>query len=141
MKLSVLYHGGTRYDILSGKHRVVTDQPVADGGQDAGPSPVELFVGSIASCIGYFVGRFCARHDIPQEGLSVEAEWSMTENPHRVGQVDISIHLPHRLTAELKDRLLKVAHGCTVHQSLTLAPTVGIRLNPRSHRVPEAHLE
>jgi uncharacterized OsmC-like protein len=118
----------------------VTDQPVTDGGQDAGPSPVELFVGSIASCIGYFVGQFCARHDIPQEGLSVEAEWSMTENPHRVGQVDISIHLPHRLTAELKDRLLKVAHGCTVHQSLTLAPTVGIRLNPRSHRVPEANL-
>jgi putative redox protein len=140
MKLSVLYHGGTRYDILSGKHRVVTDQPVADGGQDAGPSPVELFVGSIASCIGYFVGRFCARHDIPHEGLSVEAEWFMAENPHRVGQVDISIHLPHRLLPELKDRLLKVAHGCTVHQSMALTPTIGIRLNPRSPRVPEVNL-
>ena len=43
MKLSVSYHGGTRYDIVSGKHRIVTDQPVADGGQDAGLSPVELF--------------------------------------------------------------------------------------------------
>ena len=140
MKLSVLYHGGTRYDILCGKHRVVTDQPVVDGGQDAGPSPVELFVGSLASCIGYFVGQFCVRHDIPQEGLSIEAEWSMTENPHRAGQVDISIHLPHRLTSELKDRLLKVAHGCTVHQSMALTPTIGIRLNPRSHRVPEVNL-
>ena len=28
MKLTVAYHGGTRYDIMSGSHRVVTDQPV-----------------------------------------------------------------------------------------------------------------
>ena len=49
MKLTASYHGGTRHDITSGKHRVVTDQPIEDGGQDAGMSPVELFVGSIAS--------------------------------------------------------------------------------------------
>ena len=128
MKLSVSYHGGTRYDIVSGKHRIVTDQPVADGGQDAGLSPVELFVGSLASCVGYFVGLFCARHDISREGLSVEAIWAMAENPHRVERVDLAIHLPHRLTPELKDRLLKVAHGCTVYQSLTMTPTVGIKL-------------
>jgi putative redox protein len=132
MKLSVLYRSGTRYDIISGKHRIVTDQPVAEGGQDAGPSPVELFVGSIASCVSYFVGRFCARHEIPREGLSVEAEWAMAENPHRVGHIDLAIHLPHRLTSELKDKLLKVAHGCTVHQTLVIAPTVGIKLNPHS---------
>jgi len=57
MKLTVAYDGGTRYDITSGRHRVVTDQPVEDGGQDAGMSPVELFVGSLAGCVGYFVGR------------------------------------------------------------------------------------
>ena len=55
MTLTVGYHGGTRYDITSGKHRVVTDQLLEDGGQDAGMSPVELFVGSLASCVGYFV--------------------------------------------------------------------------------------
>ena len=48
MKLTAVYHSGTRYDITSGAHRVVTDQPIEDGGQDAGMSPVELFVGSLA---------------------------------------------------------------------------------------------
>ena len=128
MKLSASYHGGTRYDIVSGMHRLVTDQSVEDGGKDAGPSPVELFVGSLASCVAYFVGRFCTRHEISKEGLSVEAEWAIAENPHRVGRIDLVIHLPHRLTAETKERLLKVAHGCTVHQSLTIAPTVEIKL-------------
>ena len=133
MKLSVAYQGGTRYDILSDRHRIVTDQPVEDGGGDAGMSPVELFVGSVASCVGYFVGQFCARHDIPREGLKVEAEWAMAESPHRVGQIMLAIRLPHRVTPELRDRLLKVAHGCTVHQSLALPINIAIDLNPHSH--------
>lgn len=133
MKLTAAYHGGTRYDITCGQHRVVTDQPVEDGGQDAGMSPVELFVGSVASCVAYFVGGFCARHNISREGLSIEAEWAIAENPHRVGRIEVIIHLPHRIPAELKERLVKVAHGCTVHQSLTVAPNVTIALNPHSH--------
>jgi len=133
MKLSVAYQGGTRYDILSDRHRIVTDQPVEDGGGDAGMSPVELFVGSVASCVGYFVGQFCVRHDISRDGLKVEAEWTMAESPHRVGQIMLAIRLPHRVTPELRDRLLKVAHGCTVHQSLALPINIAIDLNPHSH--------
>ncbi len=135
--LRVEFRGGTRFDILSRSHSVVTDQPPDDGGSDAGVSPVELFVGSVASCVGYFVGRFCARHNISREGLTVDAEWTMAEGPHRVGKIDLAIHLPHRITPELKERLLKVAHACTVHQSLTVAPTVAITLNPHTH--PGSH--
>ncbi|MBH0201922.1 MAG: OsmC family protein [Nitrospira sp.] len=137
MKLTATFHGGTRYDIVSGQHRVITDQPVEDGGQDAGMGSVELFVGSVASCVAYFVGQFCARHHIAREGLSVDADWAMAEQPHRVGRIDIAIHLPHRIPAELKERLLKVAHGCTVHQSIANALTVSIRLNP--HAPPGPH--
>ena len=132
MKLTVSYHGGTRYDITSGKHRVVTDQPVEEGGQDAGMSPVELFVGSVAGCVGYFVGQFCSRHDIPRDGLSVDAEWIMAERPHRVGAVSVKITLPARITAAQRERLLKVAHGCTVHQSLTVPPKVTIAMTSDS---------
>ncbi len=132
MTLTVSFHGGMRHDIVSGKHRVITDQPVEDGGHDAGMSPVELFVGSVASCVGYFVGQFCARHDISREGLSVDAEWAMAEGPHRVGKIALAIKLPHRLTPDMKERLLKVAHGCTVHQSLSGAPAVTIQLNPHA---------
>lgn len=134
MKLTATYHGGARYDITSGKHRVVTDQPEGDGGQDTGMSPAELFVGSLASCVAYFVGQFCARHNISRDGLAVYADWDMAEGPHRVGRIEIAIHLPHRVPVGLKERLLKVAHGCTVHQSIAIAPTVEITLNPQARR-------
>ena len=139
MRLEVSYQGGTRYDVESGTHRVITDQSVADGGQEAGPTPVEMFVGSLASCVAYFVGQFCIRHDIPRDGLKVEAEWTIAEQPHRVGRVDLSIQLPRPLAPELKDRLLKVAQGCTVHQSLAVAPTVGITVD-LPHPLPEGNL-
>ncbi len=126
MTLSVRYRGGARYDITSGLHRVVTDQPEEDGGRDEGMSPVELFVGSVASCVGYFVGRYCARHHIPCEGLRIDADWTMVEKPHRVGEIAIAIHLAYPLTPEQQERLLKVAHGCTVHQSIAVAPSVSI---------------
>ncbi len=132
MALTVTYHGGTRYDVISGQHRIVTDQPAEDGGHDAGMSPVELFVGSVASCVGYFVGQFCARHDISREGLVVDAEWELAEGPHRVGKIALAIRLPHRLTPDMKERLLKVAHGCTVHQSFSSIPIVSIQLNPHA---------
>jgi uncharacterized OsmC-like protein len=138
MNLTVAFRGGTRFDVTSGAHTVVTDQPTDDGGANTGMSPVELFVGSLASCVGYFVGRYCARHKIPSEGLTIDAEWSMAEQHHRVGSVKVDVHLPSELTQELKDRLLKVANGCTVHQTLAVRPEVdlsvfaGKRGEPRS---------
>lgn len=128
MKLTVAFQGGTQYDIRSRGHRIVTDQPIEDGGRDAGMSPVELFVGSLASCVGYFVGRFCGRHQISCDGLRIDAEWTMAEGPHRVGAVTMTIHLPQPITPEQHERLLKVAHGCTVHQSIAVAPQVTIAL-------------
>jgi uncharacterized OsmC-like protein len=128
MMLQVQYKGGASFDVSSGKHTLVTDQPVEDGGSDAGMSPVELFVGSLASCVGYFVARYCARHQIPCEGFTVEADWTFAEQPHRVGSVDLQLSLPAALTPSQQQALLKVAHGCTVHQSLVVAPKVEIHM-------------
>jgi putative redox protein len=128
MTVRIVYRGNVRFDLTSGNHTVVTDQPVADGGGDAGMSPVELFVGSLASCVGYFVARYCARHQIPCEGFTIEAGWTFAEQPHRVGAVDLRVNVPAVLTPEQLDKLLKVAHGCTVHQSLASSPKVGIHI-------------
>lgn len=129
MNLSVTFQGGTRFSIASGLHQIVTDQPIDEGGSDAGMSPVELFIGSLASCIGYFVAKYCARHQIPTEGFTIDVDWSMTEQPHRVGVVNMRLNLPVTLNPSQKERLLKIARGCTVHQTLAIPPKVDIRLS------------
>ncbi len=42
--------------------------------------------------------------------------------------------LTHRITVEQRERFLRVAHGCTVHQSIAVTPSIGIKLNPSTHR-------
>ena len=128
MSLRVTYRGGARYDIDSRGHGVITDQPVDEDGTDAGMSPVDLFVGSLTACVAYFVGRYCARHQIPCEGFTVEADWAMAEQPHRVGRVGLRITLPKSVNPSERDRLLRVAQGCTVHQTLMAPPSVDIQL-------------
>lgn len=145
MTLQVKFQGGAKFEITSRRHTIVTDQPKEDGGADAGMSPVELFVGSLASCVGYFVGRHCARHQIPTEGFTIDVDWSMAEQPHRVGAVELVLHLPTELAPSHQEKLLKVAHGCTVHQSLVVPPKVQIHLaslaGPGSQEVNKAFAE
>jgi len=128
MNMQITYRGGVRFDVTSGKHTLVTDQPAEAGGSDAGMSPVELFLGSLGSCVAYFVVRYCARHQIPCEGFTVDVEGSYADQPHRVGAVEITLHLPSKLAPEQGEKLLKVAHGCTVYQSLVVSPQVEINL-------------
>jgi uncharacterized OsmC-like protein len=78
------------------------------------------------------VGRYCTRHHIPCDGLTIDAAWSYAEQPHRVGSMSMHINLPVHLTPEQRERLLKVAHGCTVHQSLAVPPDVTIDLREKA---------
>jgi uncharacterized OsmC-like protein len=130
MALTVAFRGGTKFEISTDRHTIISDQPTEDGGTDAGMGPVELFVGALAGCVGYFVSRYCARHGISCEGLTIRAGWSMAERPHRVGAVDLQIVLPALLDAATQEKLLKVAHGCTLHQTLALPPKVAIEIVP-----------
>jgi uncharacterized OsmC-like protein len=44
---TVTIHGGATgfvQDVLVGKHRLVGDEPVAEGGADAGPSPYDFLL-------------------------------------------------------------------------------------------------
>ncbi len=130
MALTVAFRGGTKFEISTDRHTIISDQPTDDGGTDAGMSPVELFVGALAGCVGYFVGRYCARHGISCEGLTIRAGWSTAERPHRIGAVDLQIVLPALLDVAAHEKLLKVAHGCTLHQTLAFSPQVAIEIVP-----------
>jgi len=109
-------------------HLVHVDQPVADGGSDAGPTPTELFVASLASCVAHYARRYLTRHQLPTDGLSVNADFAIAERPARVGRVDVTIAVPDGVPEERRAALLAVASHCTVHNTLAQPPEVTIEL-------------
>jgi putative redox protein len=127
--VTVQHQGGDRFGIRISGHEVIVDQPVADGGTDAGPTPTELFVASLAGCVAFYARRYLARHGLPEQGLSVTAGYTMASRPARVGEVRVSVRLPDELPPAAREALLAVASHCTVHNSLTTPPEVTVTVD------------
>jgi len=124
----VAHKGDDLFEIDIRGHLVYVDQPVEDGGSDAAPTPTELFVASLASCVAHYARRFLARHGLPTEQLAVSATFSMAERPARVGRVTVSLTVPDGVPEERRAALLAVASHCTVHNTLEQPPEVSIEL-------------
>lgn len=115
-------------------HRLVCDQPVADGGGDQGPTPTELFVASLAACVAFYARRFLARHHLDATGLRVEADFTMsTDRPARVAIITLRLLLPQPLEANRRQALRAVVDHCTVHNSLRTPPEVRVTLAEPAH--------
>jgi uncharacterized OsmC-like protein len=125
--ISVRHEEGDRFTISVRGHEITVDQPVADGGGDAGPTPSELFVASLAGCVGYFAERYLVRHNIPTAGLAVDAAYEYSQDaPSRVASIDVRLAIPDAFPGSNLPALMKVVDRCTVHNSMRQAPRVRI---------------
>jgi putative redox protein len=134
MAISVLWTSGDSFVVDVRAHFLTTDQPFDAGGKDLGPTPTELFVASLGSCIGFYAARFMRRHDISAEGLRVDCDFRMAERPARVARIDVHLALPPGFPEERRGALTAVVEHCTVHNSMREPPDVDIELT-RTARV------
>ena len=124
----VVHEEGDRFALTIRGHRIVVDQAVQDGGGDAGPTPTELFVASLASCVAFYAGRFLRRHNQSDEGLAVRATFHMSiDRPAHVGSIRLEVDVP-RLPASKHDAFLAVIDHCTVHNSMRTPPNIRIEV-------------
>ena len=118
-----------RYRIGVRGHELWVDQPVEDGGTDSAPTPTELFVAGLASCVAFYAGRFLRRHGLPETGLRVEAVFAMaTDRPARVESIGLRVRLPHGIPEQRRAALLAVVEHCTVHTSIERTPRISFEL-------------
>lgn len=126
--VNVHYLEGERLAIGIRDHLLTVDQPFSAGGEDVGPTPTELFVGSLAACVGHYAHSYLRRHHLPTAGLGVVADFELAEHPTRVGSIRLSLEIPHGVPVERRAALLAVASHCTVHNTLDQPPEVDITL-------------
>jgi len=117
--LVVRHLDGDRFAIDVRGHTLLVDQPTDAGGSDTAPTPTELFVAGLASCVAFYARRYLARHHIDPDGLNVSASYEIGGRPTRVHGIKIVITPPVGLPAERRDAFLAVASHCTVHNTLT----------------------
>lgn len=127
-KISLRLSDDGSFEIDVRGHRITVDDRKENGADEAGPTPSELFVSSLAACTATLAGSYLARHGLSTDGLSVAVEYEMADEPRRVGAISIAISVSVSLSNEQRTRMLKVVERCTVHNSITHPPEVNIRL-------------
>ena len=127
-QMLVTHDASDRFAIQIRGHQVVVDQPEVIGGDDEGPTPTELFVASLAACVGFYARRYLARHRLDATGLRVEVAWDMATKPSRVGEMTLRVVVPAGVPEERRAGLLAQASHCTVHNTLHQPPPIAIEL-------------
>lgn len=117
--LSVRHLDGDRFAIDVRGHTLLVDQPTDAGGSDTAPTPTELFMAGLASCVAFYARRYLARHHVDPAGLTVSASYEVGGRPTTVRGMKIVVTPPVDLPADRRDAFLAVASHCTVHNTLT----------------------
>lgn len=108
-----------RTEIASGSgNALVADEPVAQGGGNAGFTPSELMIASLAACTVITIRMFADRKEWPLEAahVHIELERDAKENTTAIRR---EITLTGALEDGQKQRLLDVANKCPMHQVIT----------------------
>jgi putative redox protein len=128
---------GLRQEVRAGGHRLVADEPVADGGADAGPTPYGLLLAALGTCTGMTLRLYADRKGMPLTGTRVRLRNSRdhradceqcTESGARLERIDRQLELLGPLSEEQRARLVAIADRCPVHRTLTSHVEVVTRL-------------
>jgi ribosomal protein S12 methylthiotransferase accessory factor len=126
-EIEVTLPGGRRVDARVGAHVVHTDQPRDNGGDDAAPSPYQLFLASLATCAGIFVQGFCAKRGLPTDGIRLTLRAEEDAETGVLGRVAIDIHLPAGFPEKYRGALVRVVDQCSVKRAIQAQPAFETR--------------
>lgn len=125
----VTHEGGMRFAAQVRSHRVVVDQPLTAGGDDAAPMPIELLGVSLGTCIALYVEQYCRTRGLSSEGLRVEVEQRGARNPNRIGEFAVKVVLPAGVPDEHRAMLERVARSCPAHHTFAHGAAMALEID------------
>lgn len=128
-EITIKHTKGREFTAHCRGHRLVIDQPPDNRGNDNGPTPTELFISSLGSCVGVFIEGFCKRGGVPYEGMEIKVTWEKTKDPYYISKINLDVKMPERVSKERKKAILKVAEHCLIHNTIKNHPEIKIDLS------------
>ncbi|CAN7391524.1 OsmC family protein [Pseudoduganella sp. LjRoot289] len=104
-------------------HLISVDGTIEEGGNDAGPSPHDLYDAAISACKALTVVWFAKRKGYPLENVEVTTERDDSEERTGVYRLAATVHLTGDLSEAQRAELLSVAQKCPIHKLMTAVTT------------------
>ena len=125
MEVNVQHLGNSRFEVRARGHRLICDQPGGNGGSDAGMTPPELLLASLATCAGYYAAEYLKTRGLPAGDLHVRVVAEKAKNPARLGSFHLEVTAPG-LDERHQSGILRAVKLCLVHNTLLHAPEIEI---------------
>lgn len=109
-----------------GNHVMFFDQPLGvPGGEDRGPSPLDVMVLSVAACAHYFASAYLFARGHATAAVGVEVESEKHRLPvARIGRLTLKVRLPAGLSEQEMAGVERAIKGCPAYGTLLHPPTV-----------------
>ena len=105
------------------KHLIATDESAEGGGDDAGPSPHDLYDAALGACKALTLVWYAKRKAIPVDDIEVTIERDASEERHGVYRLSAAIHVTGALSDDQRQELLSVAEKCPLHKLMSTVKT------------------
>jgi putative redox protein len=122
--------GTLRQEVLiDGRHRLVTDEPEAVGGNGSAPAPHELFPAALAACVSTTLVMYARTKEWSVDLVDVDVDYDHRAMPRRF---EIDIRVTGDLSDSQLDMLEKVAAACPLRRAIES----GIEFDERIELLP-----
>lgn len=120
--VSVGENGLGRYQqsVRIGRHSLLADEPVAVGGEDAGPAPYDYLLAALGACTSMTLRMYAEIKKLPLSAINVELthEKVEIEGQGKVDRIERTITLDGDLSPEQRARMLEIANKCPMYRTL-----------------------
>ena len=111
--------GPMRHVVRIRSHSFVVDEPPANGGEDSGPTPHDIYDAALGACKALTLVWFARRKGMPVEDVEVSVERDDSKEREGVYRLRTSLSITGDLSDEQRQQLLAVVARCPLHKLMT----------------------
>jgi putative redox protein len=108
-----------RHVVSIGAHSFAVDEPPANGGEDSGPTPHDVYDAALGACKALTLVWYARRKGMPLDDVEVTVERDASQEGEGLYRLRTLLSVSGELSDEQRRQLLAVASRCPVHKLMT----------------------
>jgi ribosomal protein S12 methylthiotransferase accessory factor len=120
--MEITFDGGKVVTAHLNGHKIVTDQPLDNGGTNTAPAPYDLFLASIGTCAGIYVKSFCDQRGISANEIRIIQSLVFDPIKRVPASIKLDIQVPADFPEKYKAAMINVAELCAVKKTINNPP-------------------
>lgn len=123
MEFKIESAGGVASRTTIGGHELRFDQPAEYGGQNLGPSPLDVMAASVGACAHYYAAAFLTARRLSTEGIVVKVHAEKAkEGRRRIGSIQVMVTVPAEVPEAMLPRIEAAVLTCPAWGTLQVVP-------------------